>query len=218
MLPQILLKSGLSRNTFRRPGPHEKGLPALLRGAPDMNSLVVLGSTAAWIYSAVATFAPHVLPVVQGTRVEFPNYDDLYHNVFSLSKTKTFDLGRYAAGKSRAVLRPMAVNEPILASKLTGEGPDLAKQLVNVAIGLARLRQPVAFFGALFVVLALVDRDVLALVDDSGALTRMVLELLATQEQPAAITLPLLFSTFWLGKRYELFVLRKRLASREDVG
>jgi Cu+-exporting ATPase len=39
-----------------------KGVPALLRGGPDMNSLVALGTTAAWSYSVVATFAPAVLP------------------------------------------------------------------------------------------------------------------------------------------------------------
>jgi Cu+-exporting ATPase len=38
------------------------GVPALIRRAPDMNSLVVLGATAAWGYSTVATFAPQVLP------------------------------------------------------------------------------------------------------------------------------------------------------------
>lgn len=38
------------------------GWPALLRGAPDMNSLVALGTTAAWFYSTVATFAPGLLP------------------------------------------------------------------------------------------------------------------------------------------------------------
>jgi Au+-exporting ATPase len=38
------------------------GFPALLRGAPDMNSLVAVGTTAAWGYSLVATFAPGVLP------------------------------------------------------------------------------------------------------------------------------------------------------------
>ena len=38
------------------------GVPALLRRTPDMNSLVVLGSTAAWAYSSVATFAPTALP------------------------------------------------------------------------------------------------------------------------------------------------------------
>ncbi|HUQ35478.1 MAG TPA: heavy metal translocating P-type ATPase [Aestuariivirga sp.] len=41
---------------------YRKGVPALLRMAPDMNSLVVLGSTAAWGYSVVATFLPSVLP------------------------------------------------------------------------------------------------------------------------------------------------------------
>lgn len=39
-----------------------KGVPAILRGTPDMNSLVVLGTSAAWGYSLVATFAPGVLP------------------------------------------------------------------------------------------------------------------------------------------------------------
>jgi len=38
------------------------GVPALLRGGPDMNSLVMLGASAAWGYSVVATVAPGVLP------------------------------------------------------------------------------------------------------------------------------------------------------------
>lgn len=41
---------------------YAKGVPALLRAAPDMNSLVMLGTTAAYGYSVVATFAPTVLP------------------------------------------------------------------------------------------------------------------------------------------------------------
>ena len=41
---------------------YQKGLPALLRLQPDMNSLVALGSLAAWAYSLVATFAPQALP------------------------------------------------------------------------------------------------------------------------------------------------------------
>ncbi|AUX80240.1 heavy metal translocating P-type ATPase [Sinorhizobium fredii] len=39
-----------------------KGVPALLRAAPDMNSLVAIGTAAAWGYSVVATFAPRLLP------------------------------------------------------------------------------------------------------------------------------------------------------------
>jgi plastocyanin len=48
-------------------------------------------------------FAPRVLAVMAGATVEFPNSDRTYHNVFSLSKTRPFDLGRYAAGRSKSV-------------------------------------------------------------------------------------------------------------------
>ncbi len=40
-------------------------------------------------------FIPTLLPVQTGTTVEFPNDDDTYHNVFSYSPPKRFDLGRY---------------------------------------------------------------------------------------------------------------------------
>jgi heavy metal translocating P-type ATPase len=41
---------------------HAKGWPALARGAPDMNSLVALGTSAAFGYSSIATFAPGLMP------------------------------------------------------------------------------------------------------------------------------------------------------------
>lgn len=41
---------------------YQKGWPALLRGGPDMNSLVMLGTSAAWGYSVIATFVPQILP------------------------------------------------------------------------------------------------------------------------------------------------------------
>src|SRR5216110_2705474 len=43
------------------------------------------------------TFVPALLPIRAGTRVEFPNLDDTYHNIFSYSPAKRFDLGRYRA-------------------------------------------------------------------------------------------------------------------------
>jgi plastocyanin len=49
------------------------------------------------------TFVPHVLAVSAGTVVDFPNSDKTFHNVFSLSRVKRFDLGRYAAGRSKSV-------------------------------------------------------------------------------------------------------------------
>lgn len=46
-----------------------KGIPALLRGAPDMNSLVAVGTGSAWTYSVVATFLPSLLP--EGVRAVY---------------------------------------------------------------------------------------------------------------------------------------------------
>lgn len=45
-----------------------------------------------------ATFEPHVLPVEVGTRVSWPNEDDIYHNVFSMSDAKPFNLNLYRKG------------------------------------------------------------------------------------------------------------------------
>ncbi|MEO8553585.1 MAG: hypothetical protein ABI678_26610, partial [Kofleriaceae bacterium] len=48
-------------------------------------------------------FAPHVMAVPVGSTVSFPNYDPIFHNVFSLSKTKAFDLGMFKNGESRDI-------------------------------------------------------------------------------------------------------------------
>ncbi len=49
------------------------------------------------------TFVPRLLAVTTGTVVDFPNSDRTYHNVFSLSRARRFDLGRYASGRSKSV-------------------------------------------------------------------------------------------------------------------
>lgn len=49
------------------------------------------------------TFHPQVLPILAGTTVDFPNRDNLFHNVFSYSQPREFDLGRYPTGESRSV-------------------------------------------------------------------------------------------------------------------
>lgn len=51
-------------------------------------------------------FIPHVLPILQGTAVDFPNQDEIFHNVFSLSGPRRFDLPKYPAGASRSVTFP----------------------------------------------------------------------------------------------------------------
>jgi plastocyanin len=50
------------------------------------------------------TFVPFVLPIVKGTRVAFPNSDEVRHNVFSPSKAKRFNLGTYPQGTVRHVV------------------------------------------------------------------------------------------------------------------
>ena len=46
-------------------------------------------------------FSPHLLAIPPGSTVAFPNYDDVYHNVFSLSPSHPFDIGLYKNGQSR---------------------------------------------------------------------------------------------------------------------
>jgi plastocyanin len=48
-------------------------------------------------------FDPEVIIVPVGSEISFPNSDPIFHNVFSLSKAKEFDLGYYPAGQSRTV-------------------------------------------------------------------------------------------------------------------
>ena len=50
------------------------------------------------------TFLPHILPVPVGATVHFPNNDKVDHNVFSLSRTKPFNLGSYKQGETKTVL------------------------------------------------------------------------------------------------------------------
>jgi plastocyanin len=98
----------------RRPGVGDLGAPAA-RELPDTQRAVVYLETApaaalearepirARMDQRNETFLPRVLAVDTGTLVDFPNNDNTYHNVFSLSKTKRFDLGRYARGRSKSV-------------------------------------------------------------------------------------------------------------------
>jgi plastocyanin len=97
----------------RRPNPADLGMPPP-GGPSDRRSVVYLDPAPRGAFDArdeprgridqrSETFVPHVLAIVAGTTVDFPNSDLTYHNVFSLSKAKTFDLGRYAVGRSKAV-------------------------------------------------------------------------------------------------------------------
>jgi plastocyanin len=97
-----------------RPDVAALGMPGE-RGKPGRRTAVVFLETAprgafevptpgrAVLDQRNETFVPHVLAVPVGTTVDFPNSDRVFHNVFSLSKAKRFDLGRYPRGTSRSV-------------------------------------------------------------------------------------------------------------------
>ena len=63
--------------------------------APDSPPQVV--ETKREVKQKGAIFSPHVLPIMAGTTVEWPNNDDIMHNVFSFSESNPFDLGLYKA-------------------------------------------------------------------------------------------------------------------------
>src|SRR6185369_994412 len=64
------------------------------------------GSPKASIEQKDRRFAPDLVVIPAGSAVAFPNFDPIFHNVFSLSKVKSFDLGNYPNGQSRTVTFP----------------------------------------------------------------------------------------------------------------
>ena len=97
-----------------RPGVGEHG-GRTGRGTPDVRRGLVYLDTAprgafdepepgrAVMDQRNETFVPRLLAVTTGTVVDFPNSDRTYHNVFSLSRARRFDLGRYATGRAKSV-------------------------------------------------------------------------------------------------------------------
>lgn len=67
--------------------------PGLVPGVPDRATLT----------QKSLRFHPEIVVVPVGSTVSFPNEDPIFHNVFSLSKAKQFDLGYYPKGQTRVV-------------------------------------------------------------------------------------------------------------------
>lgn len=103
-----------------------KGIPALKRLAPDMNSLVVLGATAAWGFSVIATFASEILP--RGTA-------NVYYEAAAVIVTLIL-LGRYlearAKGRtSEAIKRLVGLQAKSARVLRNGEAVDVPLQEVQ---------------------------------------------------------------------------------------
>ncbi|AGT09728.1 heavy metal translocating P-type ATPase [Paracoccus aminophilus] len=94
------------------------GIPALLRRAPEMNSLVALGAGAAFLYSAVATFAPGLLPA---------DAQHVYYESAAVIVTLIL-LGRWlearAKGQAGAAIRKLVELAPATATRETNGQPE----------------------------------------------------------------------------------------------
>jgi heavy metal translocating P-type ATPase len=109
-----IVMAGPGRTFFK------KGVPALLRGAPDMNALVAVGTGAAFLYSLVATFAPQVLP--EGTI-------HVYYEAAAVITTLIL-LGRYLEAKakgrtSQAIKRLIGLQPKTARVRRGGEALDV---------------------------------------------------------------------------------------------
>jgi plastocyanin len=97
-------KGGIVKGTITVAGKPTMDAVVSVEGVPQEGAkarLAALKSKKAVVDQRDMKFVPFVLPVVVGTTVEFPNNDKSWHNVYSKSDAKSFDLGLYAPGKSR---------------------------------------------------------------------------------------------------------------------
>jgi len=111
------------------------GVPALLRGAPEMNSLVVLGAGAAWAWSTVVTFAPQLIP-------ETGRF--VYFEAAAVIVTLIL-LGRWlearARGSAGAAIEGLLALSPDTALKVQPDGSETEVALADIHLGdVVRLR------------------------------------------------------------------------------
>jgi plastocyanin len=112
------------RNVTASTGMYQRGVAVQLGADADDDPLVfershvavyiegALGSSGSGVAKASIEqrdrrFVPDLVVVPAGSAVSFPNSDPIFHNVFSLSKAKSFDLGNYPEGQSRLVTFPV---------------------------------------------------------------------------------------------------------------
>ncbi|NVO54224.1 cadmium-translocating P-type ATPase [Rhodobacteraceae bacterium B1Z28] len=107
---------------------YTKGVPSLLRGAPDMNALVAMGTGAAYLYSVAATFAPQMLP--QGTA-------NVYFEAAAVIVVLIL-LGRLmearAKGKTGAAIRKLVGLQPKTA-RIEQDGATMDRPIAEITVG-----------------------------------------------------------------------------------
>ena len=82
-----------------RLGSELSNVVVFIQNAPKAADLPV---TRARILQENETFIPRVVTITRGSTVDFPNGDPFFHDVFSLSRSATFDLGSYPKGQTKS--------------------------------------------------------------------------------------------------------------------
>jgi plastocyanin len=90
----VVMKGGQATSNHGGVVVYLKGVPNAL---PDTSKLVYR------VYQREKQFTPAVSVALLGSSIEFPNDDNIFHNVFSMSKALRFDLGLYKSGASKTV-------------------------------------------------------------------------------------------------------------------
>jgi plastocyanin len=109
MPPVSALPSGVyPSRRVSRPAPKTSeigNVVVFLKDAPRHGDLPTQHAT---ITQKDEAFVPRVVAITRGSTVDFPNADPFFHNVFSLSRAASFDLGRYPRGETHSKLFPEA--------------------------------------------------------------------------------------------------------------
>jgi plastocyanin len=117
----VLLVSTTATAEDPKPAPKPAGkvgnIVGKIKGPPNAHIYIegaapITKGAAAAMKQEGKQFVPQVLVVQKGTKVEFPNRDAIFHNVFSVTPDNSFDLGSYRQGESRSVnmLKPGVVS------------------------------------------------------------------------------------------------------------
>lgn len=85
-----------------RPIQHSPEISNVIVFIKDATRWTTLPTMRARMVQTDETFTPRVVAITRGSTVEFPNSDPYFHNVFSLSRNASFDLGRYPRGQTRS--------------------------------------------------------------------------------------------------------------------
>ncbi|MES2390300.1 MAG: carboxypeptidase regulatory-like domain-containing protein [Acidobacteriota bacterium] len=96
----------LGKDEQQDPIAYERSRVVVYLEGPDPNKEPAPRPTGLQMRQINRRFTPDLLVVPAGTSISFPNMDPIFHNIFSLSKPKTFDLGSYDKGATRNVEFP----------------------------------------------------------------------------------------------------------------